>query len=367
LLQHHTVAELKDGLLGLFAEKTISKGITKLLDLGFITQSRNPNPRYKFDQTYHYQVFPSVIQDAIDALSKDTESIPHNGIMQSAKKLYDSAITPNHTAKVPDESSFLANHYQDPFQNTNQDTSQNTHPERVREAAPVVKISEPEPEPDPEPSQDPRISPLPAEELASTNNLSGEGEFSGGVVSQSTQNFNNRWNYSSDIAHITDEIIRLYNIGKPDNWTGIPGDCRAARKAIENKIHRLVKDGGALSEIPKLMQNALLHCQSNDFYKKKEFGSGDIYWLCKDDRVEIAASKFQGSSESAKRKVATAILERENGIKHWRTGEIMAESTVRMYRRTIPKMRLDHVDRPPLEWIKQYMPDILDKLSHEYN
>jgi hypothetical protein len=241
------------------------------------------------------------------------------------------------------------------------DTEKSADAERVCEEVRFEKVSEPEPE-----QAEPLSSITPTPDLLEKHGISRVGEFSGGVVSQSTQNFNDRWNHSINIAPLTDELIRLYNNGKPDNWTGIPGDCRAARKAIENKINRLVKDGRDLSEIPKLMQNALLHCQSNDFYKKKEFGSGDIYWLCKDDRVEIAASKFQGSSESAKRKVATAILERENGIKHWEDGHVMRETEIHCAKRAIPKMRFDYPGLPPLEWVRKNMPDILKKLSPDY-
>jgi hypothetical protein len=366
LLQHHTVAELKDGLLGLFAEKTISKGITKLLDLGFITQSRNPNPRYKFDQTYHYQVFPSVIQDAIDALSKDTESIPHNGIMQSAKKLYDSAITPNHTAKVPDESSFLANHYQDPFQNTNQDTSQNTNPERARAAAPVLKTEDLEPEPE---QSEPLASTEPIPDLLEQHSISRVGESSAACSTNlhgATKQFNDSWNYSSDIAPLTDELIRLYNNGKPDNWTGIVGDSRRARRKIQDMALKYQGMGGKLAEIPEMMKNALLFYRSSDFHTKKEFGSGDIFWLCEQERVEIAAAKWEGMGEASKRKVAIGILEKENGIPDWRTGKTMDKYAVGALPKVIRKMYIHNtIDKPSREWIEKWAPEILENLISE--
>jgi hypothetical protein len=219
---------------------------------------------------------------------------------------------------------------------------------------------------DPEPRQDPRISSLPAEELVSTNNLSGKGEFSGGVVSQSTQNFNDRWNYSADIAPITDELIRLYNNGKPDNWTGIVGDSRRARRKIQDMTLKYQGMGGKLAELPEIMKNALLWYRSSDFHTKKEFGSGDIFWLCEQERVEIAAAKWAGSGESAKRKVATAILERENGVRHWVDGHVMSDFELRSERRALPKMRLDHPQLPPLEWVRKNLPEILDKLSSNY-
>ncbi len=220
--------------------------------------------------------------------------------------------------------------------------------------------------PKPEPCKDPRVSLLPAEKLASTNNPSRVGEFSGGVVSQSTQNFNDRWNYSSDIAPLTDELIRLYNNGKPDNWAGIVGDSRRARRKIQDMALKYQGTGGKLAELPEMMKKALLWYGGSDFHTKKEFGSGDIFWLCEQERVEIAAAKWAGSGESAKRKVATAILERENGVRHWEDGHVMTDHELGCERRAIPKMRLDHPGLPPLEWVRKNLPEILDKLSSNY-
>lgn len=129
LLQHHTLSELKNGLVGFFAERTISKGIAKLVELGFLEQRRNPNPRYKFDQTHYYLVFPEAIQSAIDSLGRFARSILPKDPVDPPKDLYDSAITSRHTAKVHDEDANLRNHYQDTIQSTFQNTK--TNPERV--------------------------------------------------------------------------------------------------------------------------------------------------------------------------------------------------------------------------------------------
>jgi hypothetical protein len=115
-----------------------------------------------------------------------------------------------------------------------------------------------------------------------------------------------------------------------------------------------------------MMKNALLWYRSSDFHTAKTFGSGDIFWLCEQDRVEIAAAKWQGSGEITKQKVATAILERENGIRHWKDGHVMSDFELRSERRALPKMRLDHPELPPLEWVKKNLPEILDKLNPSY-
>lgn len=51
LLQFHTEDDLEIGLLGLYKRKTIREGIKLLTDRGFISIHKNPNPRYKFDNT----------------------------------------------------------------------------------------------------------------------------------------------------------------------------------------------------------------------------------------------------------------------------------------------------------------------------
>ncbi len=51
LYQFHNEEELEEGLLNYYGEKYIRKGLRYLEDLGFITISSNPNPRYHFDKT----------------------------------------------------------------------------------------------------------------------------------------------------------------------------------------------------------------------------------------------------------------------------------------------------------------------------
>ncbi|MGL4617907.1 MAG: hypothetical protein ACRCZS_02445 [Chroococcidiopsis sp.] len=370
LIQHHTIGELRDGLLGMYSKDAIAKGLRILIAKNFISQQRNPNPRYKFDQTRHYLVFSASIQAAIDNEISQSRKID-NASAESSQSNID--LSPMDEREYDDvqlksatDERFLANHYQDPYQNTNQDTPQNTHPERAREAAPVVeKISEPTP--DNTPASQSSIEPTP--DLLEQHSISRVGESSAACsmnLHGSTKQFNDSWNYSSDIAPITDELIRLYNIGKPDNWTGIAGDSRRARRKIQDMAFKYQGTGGKLDELPGLMQNALLFYRSSDFHTKKEFGSGDIFWLCEQDRVEIAAAKWAGSGESAKRKVATAILERENGIKHWQDGHVMSSTELVIKARSIPKMLLHHPDLPPYSWVEKNMPEILNKLDPNY-
>jgi hypothetical protein len=243
------------------------------------------------------------------------------------------------------------------------DAKKSADAERVCEEGCLSEISVLEPEPE---QSEPLASITPPPDLLEKHGISRVGEFSGGVVSQSTQNFNDRWNYSSDIAPVTDELIRLYNNGKPDNWTGIVGDSRRARRKIQDMALKYQGTGGKLDELPEMMKKALLWYGGSDFHTKKEFGSGDIFWLCEQERVEIAAAKWAGSGESVKRKVATAILERENGVKHWKDGHLMSQTELVIKARSIPKMLLNHPDLPPHSWVKKNMPEILNKLDPNY-
>ena len=73
LLQWHTLDEIKDQLFGMFSPNTIRKYIKELVNLGFISIHKNPNPRFKFDSTQFFAVYPERINKAID--ESDTKTI----------------------------------------------------------------------------------------------------------------------------------------------------------------------------------------------------------------------------------------------------------------------------------------------------
>lgn len=66
LLQFHTQKELHDGLLHLFGKDKIVSANKLLVQFGFISIHRNPNPRYKFDNTNYFLFHPEIVQDAVD-------------------------------------------------------------------------------------------------------------------------------------------------------------------------------------------------------------------------------------------------------------------------------------------------------------
>lgn len=59
LWQHHTVDELRDGIMNIAKSKnTINKAIDFLIEKGAISVGKNPNPRFNFDKTRHFHFHP---------------------------------------------------------------------------------------------------------------------------------------------------------------------------------------------------------------------------------------------------------------------------------------------------------------------
>ena len=61
LWQFHTAEELSEGIMGLYSRNKITEGIDLLVKLGAIEVGRNPNERYKFDNTRYFLLNPALI------------------------------------------------------------------------------------------------------------------------------------------------------------------------------------------------------------------------------------------------------------------------------------------------------------------
>jgi hypothetical protein len=61
LLQFHTEAQIEEGLLHLYGRKMTRQGIAKLIEKGFLSLHKNPNPRYRFDQTHYFLFHPDTV------------------------------------------------------------------------------------------------------------------------------------------------------------------------------------------------------------------------------------------------------------------------------------------------------------------
>lgn len=81
LTQYHTSEQLKESLLGLFAEDKIRDAIRLLSSKGFVRVFKNPNPRYAFDRTLHFCFEP----DAVNEWLEGYEPSSPNGNFHSRK------------------------------------------------------------------------------------------------------------------------------------------------------------------------------------------------------------------------------------------------------------------------------------------
>ena len=78
LLQFHTNEEIYEDLMGIMSIKAIRTARTILKELGFVSEHKNPNPRYTFDKTVFYQLHPNVINNALYQLDRRSQEKTHD-------------------------------------------------------------------------------------------------------------------------------------------------------------------------------------------------------------------------------------------------------------------------------------------------
>lgn len=71
VLQNHIYEELQKHILKTFGITKIKRSIALLVKSGFLRIHSNPS--YKLDQTHHYEVIPSAIQQKLDSLDRQKE------------------------------------------------------------------------------------------------------------------------------------------------------------------------------------------------------------------------------------------------------------------------------------------------------
>lgn len=354
LIQHHTIAELKDGLCGLYSDKTIQKATNTLVSLGFVEQSRNPDKRYKFDQTKHYLVCPDLIKSALTAFGKNAEC--------------NEVKMPDEEVKMPDESVFFTNHYQD----TNQDNFQNpstthTDPDRVCENF--------EPEilpPDPEPCPIPIIPPLPAKEPASTIDPPSEEDLPPPVTNITQQympdcdlsavaRFDRNIRTYQPTEDLTAQLVETYNKIKPDHW----GICTQIGAHMPRQVAALVRRYESPELVIQEWGEACLALKSNDFYNSPKFQSANINFLLdpsKPDRIPQLAQAWRDRPQQQKEQLAHKMVrDAISGIPDHRTGAILSEMILLTRRPRFKSMYDKDPNDPRLpsfDHLQQYYPEI---------
>ena len=72
LYQYHSVKELHSEMFGIVAVKKIASARKNLIEKGFISEHKNPNPKYKFDKTVFFLVHPEKIEESLEILKKSS-------------------------------------------------------------------------------------------------------------------------------------------------------------------------------------------------------------------------------------------------------------------------------------------------------
>jgi len=115
LYQWHTIEEIREALLGVIGRPKILRGIKILCEKGVITKTRNPNPKYTFDNTTFFLFHPDVVESKLQVKSRNcqfltddaTESVDNHNILKrdfpsgkkkSAKKRQKDGISATRTA-----------------------------------------------------------------------------------------------------------------------------------------------------------------------------------------------------------------------------------------------------------------------------
>lgn len=73
LYQFHRTQDIIDAMMGVIGRPAIKSGIDILIERGFLTRTRNPNPRYAFDKTAFYILHPEAVNSALSASSCDND------------------------------------------------------------------------------------------------------------------------------------------------------------------------------------------------------------------------------------------------------------------------------------------------------
>ena len=85
LYQYHTYEQIIERTQGMIKNKTaVSKSIKILTGLGFVSKHKNPNKKYKFDQTTYYLFHPEIVNNWIyENIEKNTSNDTENHIVQN--------------------------------------------------------------------------------------------------------------------------------------------------------------------------------------------------------------------------------------------------------------------------------------------
>ena len=138
LYQFHTAQQLRDGLMGLYSDTSIRTARKLLVDLGAVTEHKNPNPRYAFDATTFFLVHPEVLNEWLTSeesrcVKNEGSALKNNG--RSVKNNGRSGETTDPSVKNNGPSGETAGTSTETTSETSSETSSGTTPEGSLAAA----------------------------------------------------------------------------------------------------------------------------------------------------------------------------------------------------------------------------------------
>ncbi len=88
LLQFHTQDEIKESLLGLVGMAAIRKALVWLEEVGFVSVHKNPNPKYKFDNTKHFLLHPEKVIEKLNQIKNRSKSSEYSTLSNCNSRDY---------------------------------------------------------------------------------------------------------------------------------------------------------------------------------------------------------------------------------------------------------------------------------------
>lgn len=101
--QHHTIKELEKGIIGIGKRHSIDQAKEQLAQMGIIVIGRNPDPKFAFDATLHYQFQPDAVA-AMLAFVENSKSGPDVEIDISEYAENDSSECAEIRSAIPNDS-----------------------------------------------------------------------------------------------------------------------------------------------------------------------------------------------------------------------------------------------------------------------
>ena len=107
LYQYHSTNEIYEQCLGMISMKGIKTGRETLVNLGFISEHKNPNPKYKFDKTIFFLLDTVKVNDSLSQNDCTVTSKRLDGIAKTTRAITET--TTETTTEIKDKEIITTN------------------------------------------------------------------------------------------------------------------------------------------------------------------------------------------------------------------------------------------------------------------